>query len=163
MKLNKFTISLLALTVMSSVACKKEKSSSTGWNYNDSKWGGFEKHEYAGQETGPGLVLVHGGAFTMGSSEQDVTYEHNNVERKVSVPSFYMDETEVTNSHYREYVFWLKRVYVDYPEVGINALPDTNVWRDRLAYNEPFVDYYYRHPAYQDYPVVGVNWQQATA
>ncbi|MFT6111881.1 MAG: gliding motility-associated lipoprotein GldJ, partial [Bacteroidia bacterium] len=140
MKLNKFTISLLALLLMSSVACKKEKSSNTGWNYNDSKWGGFEKHEYAGQETGPGLVLVHGGAFTMGSSEQDVTYEHNNIERKVTVPSFYMDETEVTNSHYREYVFWLSRVYLDYPEVGKNALPDTNVWRNRLAYNEPYVD-----------------------
>ena len=31
------------------------------------------------------------------------------------------------------------------------------------AYNEPYVDLYYRHPAYQDYPVVGVSWQQATA
>ena len=163
MKFNKFTIVLLAMAVMSTVACKKEQSSSTGWNYNDSKWGGFEKHEYAGQETGPGLVLVRGGAFTMGSSEQDVTYEHNNIERKVTVPSFYMDETEVTNNHYREYVYWLERVYIDYPEVGKNALPDTNVWRNRLAYNEPYVDYYYRHPAYQDYPVVGVNWQQATA
>ena len=163
MRFNKFTISLLAMVLMTTVACKKEKSSSTGWNYNDSKWGGYEKHEYAGQETGPGLVLVHGGAFTMGSSEQDVTYEHNNIERKVTVPSFYMVETEVTNNHYREYVYWLKRVYVDYPEVGINALPDTNVWRNRLAYNEPYVDLYYRHPAYQNYPVVGVNWQQATA
>jgi sulfatase modifying factor 1 len=163
MKLNKFTIILLAVAFMLPVACKKEKSSVTGWNYNDSKWGGFEKHEYAGQETGPGLVLVQGGAFTMGSSEQDVTYEHNNIERKVTVPSFYMDETEVTNNHYREYVYWLERIYVDYPEVAINALPDTLVWRDRLAYNEPYVDYYFRHPAYQDYPVVGVNWQQATA
>ena len=43
-----------------------------------------------------------------------------------------------------------------------NALPDTNVWRSKLAYNEPFVEYYFRHPAYQDYPVVGVNWLQAT-
>ena len=73
MRFNKFTISLLAMVLMTTVACKKEKSSSTGWNYNDSKWGGYEKHEYAGQETGPGLVLVHGGAFTMGSSEQAVT------------------------------------------------------------------------------------------
>ena len=163
MKFNKFTMVLIAFSLLFTVACKKEKSASTGWNYNDSKWGGFEKHEYAGQETGPGLVLVHGGTFTMGSSENDITVDHNNIERKVTVPSFYMDETEVTNNHYREYVYWLKRVYVDYPEVGINALPDTNVWRNRLAYNEPYVDLYYRHPAYQDYPVVGVSWQQATA
>ena len=163
MRFNKLTIALVASSMLFTVACKKDKSASTGWNYNDSKWGGFEKHEYGGQETGPGLVLVHGGTFTMGSSENDVTVDHNNIERKVTVPSFYMDETEVTNNHYREYVYWLKRVYVDYPEVGINALPDTNVWRNRLAYNEPYVDLYYRHPAYQDYPVVGVSWQQATA
>jgi gliding motility-associated lipoprotein GldJ len=163
MKFNKLTTILIASSLLFTVACKKEKSASTGWNYNDSMWGDFEKHEYLGQETGPGLVLVHGGTFTMGSSENDVTIDHNNIERKVTVPSFYMDETEVTNNQYREHVYWLKRVYVDYPEVGINALPDTNVWRNRLAYNEPYVDLYYRHPAYQDYPVVGVSWQQATA
>ena len=162
MRLNKLTVGVLALLFLVPMSCKKQQSSTTGWNYNDSKWGGFEKHEYAGQETGPGLVLVKGGTFTMGSAEQDVLYEHDNIERKVTVPSFYMDETEVTNNHYREYVYWLGRVYVDYPEVAINALPDTLVWRDKLAYNEPYVEYYYRHPAYQDYPVVGVNWQQAT-
>ena len=161
-QLTKGLLGVAVLGLMLTGCNKKEKSSATGWNYNDSKWGGFEKHEYAGQETGPGLVLVRGGAFTMGSSEQDVTYEHNNIERKVTVPSFYMDETEVTNNHYREYVWWLSRVYVDYPEVAKNALPDTNVWRSKLAYNEPYVDYYYRHPAYQDYPVVGVSWLQAS-
>ena len=31
-----------------------------------------------------------------------------------------------------------------------------------MAYNEPYVDYYLRHPSYRDYPVVGVNWLQAT-
>lgn len=42
-----------------------------------------------------------------------------------------------------------------------SALPDTNCWRSKLGYNEPWVDYYYRHPSYKDYPVVGVNWHQA--
>jgi len=144
-------------------ACKKEKSSITGWKYNDAKWGGFETYDYAGQETGPGLVLVHGGAFTMGSSEQDVMYDRDNVERKVSVASFYMDETEISNVHYLEYLHWLSRVYVDYPEVYREALPDTNCWRSKLAYNEPYVEYYLRHPAYKNYPVVGVNWLQASA
>lgn len=142
---------------------KKDRSSTTGWKYNDAKWGGFETHDYAGQETGPGLVIVEGGAFTMGSSEQDVTYEHNNIERKVTVPSFYMDETEVSNLHYLEYLHWLSRVYVDYPEVYKQALPDSLCWRDKLAFNEPYVEYYFRHPAYKNYPVVGVNWLQATA
>ncbi|HEY5325593.1 MAG TPA: SUMF1/EgtB/PvdO family nonheme iron enzyme, partial [Mucilaginibacter sp.] len=39
--------------------------------------------------------------------------------------------------------------------------PDTLVWRQPLSYNEPYVDTYLRHPAYQDYPVVGVSWDQA--
>ena len=54
-------------------SCKKEKSTTTGWNYNDSKWGGFEKHDYKEQETGPNLVFIPGGTFTMGVFEQDVT------------------------------------------------------------------------------------------
>jgi len=36
------------------------------------------------------------------------------------------------------------------------------VWRDKLAYNEPYVELYLRHPSYQYYPVVGINWLQAT-
>ncbi|MGB3842466.1 MAG: SUMF1/EgtB/PvdO family nonheme iron enzyme, partial [Bacteroidales bacterium] len=49
----------------------------------------------------------------------------------------------------------------DYPEVVNKALPDTLVWLSRLGYNDPFVEYYFRHPAYNFYPVVGVNWRQA--
>lgn len=144
------------------VSCKKETSSSTGWNYNDKKNGGFEKVPYTEQETGPGLVLIEGGTFTMGRVEQDVMYDWNNMPRRVTVHSFYMDETEVTNLHYREYLYWISRVWAaDYPEVYKKALPDTLVWRSKLAYNEPYVDYYLRHPAYNDYPVVGVSWLQA--
>ena len=40
-------------------------------------------------------------------------------------------------------------------------MPDTLVWREKLAYNEPLVEYYFRHPAYRNYPVVGVTWVQA--
>ena len=42
-----------------------------------------------------------------------------------------------------------------------HSLPDSTVWRSQMSYNEPMVTQYYRHPAYQDYPVVGVSWQQA--
>jgi gliding motility-associated lipoprotein GldJ len=41
------------------------------------------------------------------------------------------------------------------------ALPDTLCWRSELAYNEPYVEYYFRHPSYNLYPVVGVSWKQA--
>ncbi|MBT8195392.1 MAG: SUMF1/EgtB/PvdO family nonheme iron enzyme [Bacteroidia bacterium] len=157
-----FPIVLLAFMVAAS-ACNKERSSVTGWNYNDPKNGGFENQPYAEQETGPGLVLVQGGTFTMGRTEQEIKMDWDNIPRRVTVASFYMDETEVANIHYREYLYWIERVYgLDYPEVLRKALPDTLVWRTQLAYNEPYVEYYLRHPAYKYYPVVGVNWLQAT-
>ncbi len=136
-------------------------SPTTGWNYNDPDLGGFEVISGYEQETGPGLVFIEGGTFTMGRTEQDVLYEWNNIPRRVTVSSFYMDESEVANVDYREYLYWLSRVYVSFPEVYQKALPDTLVWRDPLAYNEPYVEYYFRHPSYNDYPVVGVTWLQA--
>jgi len=89
-------------------------------------------------------------------------FDWDNFPRRVTIPSFYIDETEVSNLAYLEYLYWLNRVFgEDYPEVYREALPDTLVWRDRLAYNEPLVEMYLRHPAYHDYPVVGVTWVQA--
>ncbi len=162
MKLFLKSFFVLSLTVLSLNSCsKKERSDSTGWAFNDQKWGGFEKLKYEGQATGPNLVLIQGGTFLMGNTEEDVTREWNNVARRVTVSSFYMDETEVTNHNYREYLYWLERVYTSYPEVYKKALPDTLVWREELAYNEPYVETYFRHPGYDDYPVVGVNWNQA--
>jgi len=144
-------------------SCGKEMSRSTGWDYNNPRNGGFQVIPYAEQETGPGLVLIEGGTFVMGRHEQDVLYNWDNIPRRATVSSFYMDETEVTNLFYLEYLYWIYRVFgADYPEVYDKALPDTLVWRDRLAYNEPYVELYLRHPAYRDYPVVGVSWVQAT-
>jgi formylglycine-generating enzyme len=140
---------------------KSDVSPSTGWRYNDPEMGGFEVKASYEQETGPGLVFIAGGTFTMGRTHEDVMYDWNNEPRRVSISSFYMDETEVTNVDYREYLHWLRRVYIDYPEVYRNALPDTTVWRSPLGYNEPYVETYFRHPAFNDYPVVGVNWLQA--
>ena len=160
---------LSAIAITSLMACSgggadKSKSSSTGWSYNDRNWGGFEAVDYRGQETGPGLVFLEGGRLTLGSSEFDATWERNNFERTVSIPSFYMDETEVRNVDYCEYLWWIQRVFsADNPEVYRKNLPDTLCWRDKLAFNEPMVKYYLRHPAYAYYPVVGVNWIQASA
>ncbi len=157
----KLRISLIvALMLFSFISCKQEVSQTTGWTYNDQDNGGFDVVDYLEQETGPGLVLIEGGTFTMGRTEQDVMYDWNNVPRRVSISSFYMDQTEVRNRDYREYLYWLSRVFTDFPEVYKKALPDTLVWREKLAYNEPMVELYLRHPAYANYPVVGVNWLQ---
>ena len=75
-----------------------------------------------------------------------------------------MDETEVTNIMYLEYLDWLKRMYGKDPELNkiyLAALPDTLVWRNPLGFNEDMVNNYLRHPAFQNHPVVGVSWHQA--
>ena len=152
---------VLGLGLMAS--CARERSSNTGWEYNNPNNGGFQKVPFVDQETGPGLVLVEGGTFTMGQSENDVMFDWNNRPARVTVSSFYIDQTEVTNFHWLEYMYWVKRAYGEsYPMVYKNALPDTLCWRSKLGFNEKYVDYYLRHPAYRDYPVVGVSWLQAS-
>lgn len=152
----------LAIAGIAMASCSRDVSSSTGWDYNNVKQGGFQKVPYVDQETGPGLILVEGGTFTMGMVEQDVMFDWNNRPARVTVSSFYMDQTEVTNFHWLEYLYWIRRSYEQYTMVYKNALPDTLSWRSPLAFNEKFVDYYLRHPAYRDYPVVGVSWIQAS-
>ena len=140
-------------------------SSATGWKINDKKGGFQHNSKYKQQETAPGLVEVEGGTFTMGRVSDDVMHDWNNSPTQQHVQSFYMDETEVTNVMYMEYLDWLKRVYPpseeNYKNIYVGALPDTLVWRDALGYNETMTNNYLRHPAYGDYPVVGVNWIQA--
>lgn len=158
--LSYLSIALVGAFVISS--CSREASNTTGWDYNNPKTGGFQKVPFVDQETGPGLLLVEGGTFTMGRAEQDVMHDWNNRAARVTVSSFYMDQTEVTNFHWQEYLYWISRAYNEtYPMVYKNALPDTLVWRSQLGFNEKYVDYYLRHPAYRDYPVVGVSWLQA--
>lgn len=154
---------MLLIGVVAFSSCSKSSgvSSTTGWNYNDPNHGGFEVVEKYSPKAGPGLVFVEGGTFIMGRVEQELMYDWNTIPRRVTVASFYMDETEVTNKDYREYLFWLRRVYVSYPNVYKQALPDTLVWRSPLGFNEPYVTNYFRHPAYNDFPVVGVSWVQA--
>lgn len=166
LKIKNLSLVVVAFSVLTSCGIlggggDKDTSQTTGWRYNDPDYGGFEVIHGYEQTLGPGLVMIEGGTFVMGRVEQDITYDWNNVPRRVTVSSFYIDETEVRNLDYREYLYWIRRVFVSYPEVYRKALPDTLVWRSPLAYNEPYVQYYFRHPSYNDYPVVGVNWLQA--
>ncbi len=153
----------LFILVLALASCKsKEQSSTTGWHYNDSNWGGFEVSAGVEQQAGPGLVFIEGGSFVMGKTTDDIAYEWDNAGRRVSVSSFYMDEAEVSNVAYREYLYWLNRAYgAEYPEVVAKATPDENVWRSRLSYNDMLVEHYFHEAAYNEYPVVGVTWVQA--
>ena len=90
---------------------KYDKSDVTGWNYNDKNMGGYQVAQSKEQGLGPGLVLVQGGTFTMGQTDEDVMGDWNNIPRRLSVPSFYIDRTEIANVHYREYIYWLTRIF----------------------------------------------------
>lgn len=158
----------LAVTMIScknSSSSSKNSSRATGWKIND-KEGGFQYNtNFKEQETAPGLVFVEGGTFTMGKVQDDVMHDWNNTPNQQHVQSFYMDETEVTNFMYLEYLDWVKRTYPpdndNFKNIYRGALPDTLVWRNRLGYNEVMTNNYLRHPGFAEYPVVGVSWIQA--
>jgi len=127
--------------------------------YAEEEEEGFVVADFGGQTPGPNQILVQGGRAVLGTYEEDVFYTHDNVERTVTVQSFYLDQTEIANIHWLEYLHYVKR---DSSETFYeNALPDTTVWEKELAFNTPYVSNYLRYPGFRYYPVVGVTWSQA--
>lgn len=137
-----------------------QMSTATGLVYNDEDNQGYMVNPFSGQPEGPNLVFIEGGRAVIGSFEEDVLNRRDNIERTVSVASFYMDETEIANIHWLEYLHYLN-VSDSSREVYMAALPDTTVWEERLAFNDPYVDHYLRYPGFRYFPVVGVSWVQA--
>ena len=99
------SVAILSAALLSS--CAGGASGSTGWSYNDSENGGFQRLPYIGQETGPGLVFVEGGTF-MGQVEDGLTKAWDNIPRR--------DRQLLLHGRGRGdqlllVLFWLKRVY----------------------------------------------------
>ena len=165
-----FTLTVLASITIVFTGCsrngsvKSSESSATGWKIGENGGFDYKGKDYKDQIQGPNLILIHGGTFTKGRVQDDVMKDWNNAPTRMQVRSFYMDETEVTNLMYIEYLDWLKRVFVQEDgtnPIYISALPDTLVWRNQLGYYDDMVNNYLRHPAFRTHPVVGVSWQQA--
>lgn len=188
-----------------------------------------------------GMVYVPSGTLHIGNSDQDISNTFVQRPKSVSIQGFYMDDTEVTNNEYRQFVYWVRDslahslmdhtyedeetgdLFIDWDQdldwedetlssmfyqgddrfagkkeldvsqlefeyewydwkaaahdrgksprnafikrKTINVYPDTLVWiRDfTYSYNEPMTRNYFWHPAFDDYPVVGVNWHAANA
>ncbi len=211
-----------------------------------------------------GMLFIPMGSYNMGPSDQDVPYALTAQSKTVSVQAFYIDQTEISNNEYRQFVYWVRdslarRImaeeideeefsiseneygeevdppglnwyaklkwnepenrevleplfyipserfnyrreidarklmydyyWIDYKRAAlresrdatdhpfsmdrskfimqdkINVYPDTLAWIHDFTYsfNEPMTQNYFWHPAYDDYPVVGVSWKQATA
>lgn len=194
-----------------------------------------------------GMVYVPTGVLHIGPSDQDINNAQTARSKEVSIQGFYMDETEITNNEYRQFVYhvrdsiahtilqhftedesggdvqaidWSQEIDWSDPETSeqleemyskdgmkflgvrdmdvsrivyhyywfdwktaallenrwkdraqffheenIRIYPDTLVWvRDfTYSYNEPMTRNYFSHPSFDDYPVVGINWDQANA
>ena len=186
-----------------------------------------------------GMVYIPSGTLHIGQSDQDIFSTYTQRPKAISISGFFMDDTEITNNEYRQFVHWVRdsiahsilgdfieddygneRIdweyeidytdetlddmfyqgdmilngkremdtrqlnyayeWVDWQKAAsrenysrtsliqkeeINIYPDTLAWiRDfTYSYNEPFARNYFWHPAFDDYPVVGVNWKMAKA
>jgi|TARA_B110000908_G_scaffold99691_1_gene117714 gliding motility-associated lipoprotein GldJ len=166
---NLFKITLFLLSLILLVSCNStnnNKSSLTGWNFNDPKYGSYIKGtSFKGQKVPDGMVAIEGGTFTMGQVQDDIMFDWNTTPQQMHVRSFYLDEAEVTNSEYLLYLQVTKEIFPPseekYKNIYSSTVPDTLVWRSSLGNTELLSENYLRHPAYSDYPVVGVSWLQA--
>jgi len=164
----KLCVAMVTLGLL--VSCNNSRdysktSRATGWDLTGKDGGLSYNTDYKEQKVGPNLVFVPGGTFTMGKVADDPMHDWNNTPTQQTVSSFYMDETEVTNRMYLQYLDWIKATFPPseekYAQIYEGALPDTLAWRSPLGDFKTLVNNYLRHPAYQDYPVVGVSWVQA--
>jgi gliding motility-associated lipoprotein GldK len=112
-----------------------------------------------------GMISVPAGTFHMGQADEDVASSQINFNRQVTIGGFYMDDTEITNNEYRQFV---TRMLEDSSSLGRDYImqelyPDTTVWvKDFVNHmGDPMMEYYYMHPAFDDFPVVGVDWEAA--
>lgn len=125
-----------------------------------------------------GMVPIPAGTFHMGQADEDPASTQINFNKQITIGPLFMDETEITNDEYLQFV---KRFYEaagadewqDFPKKGQvlgqdefkeKYYPDTTVWMKDFTHHmgDPLVDYYWQHPGYMEYPVVGVSWEGAS-
>ncbi len=229
-KLLKSLLSLSVLTIVMA-SCGSQESGQLVGVFDRPAWKGINPY---------GMVYIPSGTLHIGPSDQDVANTFVQRSRAISIQGFYMDDTEITNNEYRQFVYWVKdsiahtyldnyiesddgEDYIDWEmEIDwedetlddmfyqgddkfagkqeldvrkfeyeyewydwqkaahdhgksprntfikrdkVNIYPDTLVWiRDfSYSYNEPMTRNYFWHPAFDDYPVVGINWKTANA
>jgi len=122
--------------------CWKKDNRKTLFNYKT-----FEKT----------LRCIPKGKFEFDDSAETSGYKIKS--RMIKVDSFYMCDHVVSNEEYRIFLTELKNTD---KSLYRRMFPDTLVWRrNNMGFMEDMVKYYLRHPAYGNYPVVGVSHEQA--
>lgn len=123
------------------------------------------------QEIPYGMITVPAGVFHMGQADEDIVSSRINMNRQITIGGFYMDDTEITNNEYRQFIneslanpdSTADGDVLTEDDIMERFYPDTTVWETDFThhYGDPMVENYYAHPAYDDYPVVGVSWHAA--
>lgn len=103
MNFRKYKIALGCLTVLAILV-----NSSCKGPGNSGELVGVKLNQLKANKTPYGMVLVPGGTFIMGQSDEDITYSQTSQNRQVTVAPFYMDDTEISNSEYRQFVNWVR-------------------------------------------------------
>ena len=132
---------------------------------------GVSGREYDGMPTPYGMVRIPAGTFHMGQADEDPVATQVNFNKQITIGAFFMDDTEITNNEYRQFINELQEGGGEYEFLagrGANFImdelyPDTAVWQRNYTHHmgDPLVTYYYSHPAFDNYPVVGVDWEAA--
>jgi gliding motility-associated lipoprotein GldK len=119
------------------------------------------------------MVAVKAGTFWMGQSDEDIAYSQSAFNKQITVSEFFMDKYEVSNNKYRqfleavrlgEFAYSTPTTLKDAPQFNLDEiLPDTTVWSTSFSYHygDPLMEFYFDHPAFDNYPVVGLSWEQA--
>ncbi len=95
--MKKFIVFMAILTILISCGGTTDKGELVG--VKGAKWNPEKPY---------GMTLINGGSYIMGKSDEDVAHVLDATTKTVTVRSFYMDETEITNSEYRQFVNWVK-------------------------------------------------------
>lgn len=139
-----------------------KKSATTGaeFSFDENDTTQFFVAKNAEQIPGPNLKFIQGGRAVLGSQEEDVMAFRDNLERTVTLANFYLDETEITNNDYKEFLFDMKsKVSAD---SVLKLEPSEEVWDGAMSFNDMYQSYYFRFPGFNFYPVAGVSWIQAS-
>jgi len=113
-----------------------------------------------------GMMPIPAGTFHMGQADEDVGATQINHNKQVTIGSFFMDDTEITNNEFRQFVFAIledSSSTLGEQFIRDNYYPDTTVFTKDFTHHmgDPLQEYYFWHPAYDHYPVVGVSWEAA--
>ncbi|MBM78484.1 MAG: hypothetical protein CL846_08380 [Crocinitomicaceae bacterium] len=176
---------LIVFTFITS-SCSPKVTTKSGWTDESGWFETFPSKEYIPDKK-YGFRYVEGGTFTtkmskeikLSSNQNNVLYNTESNIRRITVASFSLCDHEVTNKEYRKFVTWVKnnqsQDFIYHGEkdyygenkltVPICILPDTSVWLKSNFYNpqDTIHKFYFNHPYFDNYPVVGVSKNQAKA